>query len=415
MGVLHVGAGVAVEGDDAVPGEGDGFHAVVHGVKEHHGAHAQHLGYLGLILQVGVLLLDDGGHALPGLVQHVLQEDDVALAGAHLPFGQFHHAEGRVQHPTFEPRVHLVQHGEDLLEVQYLVRAHHVETAVEAIGRLAIQRRSQVAGGVDAGAITLLDETGRNDTHVFQIDNAGALVAFHQQARVGEPLQRGHELILVEGLALLQGVEAHAQAIVDALELRERQITEPLPEFPRPWIVVLQPLKPVAGLVAHGRIALLLGVETHVELEEPEQGRAALLGGRFGPVEVLFQIRIPILGPAGVGRQQRTELGAPVPQVVEADHLVAQELMGLGQGMADHGRAQMADGEQLGDVRRAVLDDHLLAVGRTRAVGPVQGCFEDGPQHSLGTGFRRELQIQVGTGCHQRPAFDGDGSGQFLR
>jgi len=41
-------------------------------------------------------------------------------------------------------------------------------------------------------------------------------------------------------------------------------------------------------------------VEAHVELEETEQRRAALVGGGLGPIEVLLQICVPVLGPAGV-------------------------------------------------------------------------------------------------------------------
>ena len=296
-----------------------------------------------------------------------------------------------MQHAPVEPRIQLVEHRKDLLEVQHLVRAHDIEAAVEGIGLLAVEGRSQVAGGVDAGAVALLHEAGRGDAHVLQVHDAGALVALHQQAGLLQQGHGGNQLVLVEGLALLQGVEGHAEAVIDALELLERDLAEPGPEPPGLGIALLQAAEPGAALVAHGGVALFFGMEAHVELEEPEEGGTALLRGRLGPVEVRFQVRVGVLRPAGVGRQQGAELGTPVAQVVEAEHLPAQELVQLGQGVADHGGPQVADGEELGDVGRAVLDDHPAAVGPAGAKGLVPRRLEDGPQHGGSAGLRRQL------------------------
>lgn len=70
----------------------------------------------------------------------------------------------------------------------------------------------------------------------------------------------------------------------------------------------------------------------------------------------------------------RTVLLAPVAEVVDADHLVAELLQEVGDEAADDSRAQMARMEGLGDVGRAVLDNDRLAIAlRKNAVSQSSG------------------------------------------
>jgi hypothetical protein len=69
---------------------------------------------------------------------------------------------------------------------------------------------------------------------------------------------------------------------------------------------------------------------------------------------------------------QHPERRAPVADVVLPDHVVAEALQGAGQGVADHGGAQVPDVHLLGHVRGRVVDDHALRpfAGDTEPVVP---------------------------------------------
>ena len=176
-------------------------------------------------------------------------------------------------------------------------------------------------------------------------------------------------------------------------------------------VALLQPHEPGLGHVVQPGIGLLRRVEPHVELEQPVERRAQLFGDLLGPGEVLLQFGIVLFGPGLVGRQHGAELGAPVAQVVEPHHRAAQVAVHLGQRVADHGRAQVPDGEQLGDVGRAVLHQHGLPVRRGAA---ERHRPEDGLQQQPGPHLRPQLQVEVGPGRHQLGPLDGELAGQIL-
>ena len=59
-------------------------------------------------------------------------------------------------------------------------------------------------------------------------------------------------------------------------------------------------------------------------------------------------------------RDEHPELGAPVADVVEPEHVVPQELDEVGDGVADDGRPEVTHVHLLGDVGRRVVDDAAL-------------------------------------------------------
>ena len=59
-------------------------------------------------------------------------------------------------------------------------------------------------------------------------------------------------------------------------------------------------------------------------------------------------------------RDEHAELGAPVADVVEPEHVVPQELDEVGDGVADDGRPEVTHVHLLGDVGRRVVDDAAL-------------------------------------------------------
>ena len=107
-------------------------------------------------------------------------------------------------------------------------------------------------------------------------------------------------------------------------------------------------------LLQHGGIGLGGGVADLVEaLELLER-----IAGEGGGIEVAL-----------VGPDELAELRAPVAHVVVADDLGAAEFQQAADGLADHGRAQVADVHLLGGVGRAVVDDHGVPLLRGRRAG----------------------------------------------
>ncbi|MNN18549.1 hypothetical protein D3C81_1317610 [compost metagenome] len=116
--------------------------------------------------------------------------------------------------------------------------------------------------------------------------------------------------------------------------MAQRDVVEALPQAQALGVAGLQLDHQGAGAVGElgGVVEALLGGA----VELLEVGQLALGGGR-----VLLEVG-----------QQHAELGAPVADVVLADHRVAEELQHAADGVADDGRAQVADVHFLGQVRR---------------------------------------------------------------
>ena len=72
-----------------------------------------------------------------------------------------------------------------------------------------------------------------------------------------------------------------------------------------------------------------------------------------------------------VAVDDHAELGAPVAEVVVADRVVAEESQHAVEGVADHGRADVADVHRLGHVGRGVVDDDGPRLGGRRDAEPL--------------------------------------------
>ena len=154
------------------------------------------------------------------------------------------------------------------------------------------------------------------------------------------------------------GVEQHAEAVVDRLELARGLVDEEPPEPQRLEVAGLQPHDALAA----SRLELLVGVEDGacVAIERGQVARAELAHrGRAAEVDEMLD--------------QHAERRAPVADVVLAHDLVPCEHQEPDDRVADHGRAQMPDLELLGDVRRGVVDDRALRRRRRRHAEPLVG------------------------------------------
>ena len=78
-------------------------------------------------------------------------------------------------HQIFRPFLaHQFQHLEKLLEVQILLIGDHVQAFIKIVRLLTVQRRGDVARGVQARAVRTQNDTRRHAVR-FQIDDLCAL------------------------------------------------------------------------------------------------------------------------------------------------------------------------------------------------------------------------------------------------
>ena len=376
VGVHHIGAGLAVEVQRAIPVEVDVLDAVVVQREEHHRAHAHLTGDLVLVCKVGTLLVDDGAGLLDGGVEQVLQVHHAALAGGEGLALEGHHAEGHVLAVLIPVVAHQLQHLEQLAEVQILLVGHHVEGLVEVVGVLAVLGGGEVAGDVERRAVGAQDQR-RGHAVGLEVHDLCALILL-QQVLFTQLVDDGLHLVVVEGLAGV-GVELHAQQVVHALRVLQCHGLEPVEDLEGFRVAVLDLLEPGAALVVERLVVLGLGVEAHVELHHLVHAAV-----RHGVV----------VAPALVGGDHLAELGAPVAQMVHAHGVPAEELVELIEGVADHRGGQMADVEALGDVDGGVVQHHGLA--RAGVVGAVAfALLKHRLHHLFGIGGAVDEEVQI--------------------
>ena len=119
---------------------------------------------------------------------------------------------------------------------------------------------------------------------------------------------------------------------------------------------------------------LRLFVELHVKAQQGLDGRLA---------------DFFLVPPFPVGHDHLPELGAVVPQVVDPDGVIPEEVVDFVNGIPDDGAADVADVEGLGDVRGGILHDDFLAVPQIAAAETVLLLF-----HFLRHGFHHVLLVQ---------------------
>ena len=286
------------------------------------------------------------------------------------------HAERHVLAVLVPVVAHQLQHLEQLPEVQVLLIRDHVERLVEVIGVLAVLRRGEVARDVQRRAVGAQDQRRRHPIGL-EVDDLRALILLEQPLRLQLVDDRLH-LVVVEALAGV-GIERHAQHVVDALGVLERDRLEPVEDLQRLGIAVLDALEPRAPLVVEGGIGLGLLVEAHVELDHLVHAAA-----RDGVV----------VAPALVGGDHLAELRAPVAQMVDAHGVPAEEFIELVQRAADRRGRQMTDVKALGDVDRGIVDhDRLARAGTVAAV--LFALRFGGAQRLFGEGRAVDEEVEV--------------------
>ena len=156
------------------------------------------------------------------------------------------------------------------------------------------------------------------------------------------------EPAVVEALAQ-RHVVLHPQPAIDGVELALRKADHLLPESEIFGVAVLQQHQ----LAMHGRERPgILVFARGDQLVEPLHLAQRIAGERL-PI----QLRLPAV-------QEHAKLRAPVSEMVVADHRAADEAPDPAEGIAEDGRADVADVHRLGDVGRGEIDHERARSGR---------------------------------------------------
>ena len=282
-----------------------------------------------------------------GLVEHVVEQHQLALARVHIPVDPAEvHVDAAVR-PRLAPSPRARGRTG---EVQRLVPGHDVERAVEVEALAAVLGGREVARRVERAAVGLLEEHRRLALGVGQVDDERALGLLHPDG-AGNLLDDRVHLVLVEALArrcARTGCRA-ARTWAGSPGATSRGARFHSARAPRGLPPPCFRKKSRASLV-EGRVLLRADVGLDVDVHEV---------GHLAPARGIAVLR--------EAHRHQAELLPPVAEVVDALHPPALAPVEVGDGVADEGGSQVVEGDGLGDVGRAVVDDHRLAARPRRS------------------------------------------------
>ena len=262
---------------------------------------------------------------------------------------------------------------------------------------MAVECRRKIAGDVERRAVAAQNQ-GRRHAVGLQIDDLSAL-RFDQQTLFAQFLNDGRHLVVVKALARV-GIKRHAQQVVHALGVLERDFLEPREDLHGFLVAVLDLLEPCAALVLQLRMLLRLVVETDVQIDH--RLNAALFN-------------LLAVAPLLVGTDHLAELRAPVAQVVDAHGGVAVEIINAFEAVADHRRGQMADVETLGNVDGGIIQAHRLAFADFAGT-PTPRIFQHGFHDVARQPAAAEKHVQIAAdNLHMIDFLAGNLFGQLAR
>mmetsp|Transcript_38221 Transcript_38221/g.90273 ORF Transcript_38221/g.90273 Transcript_38221/m.90273 type:complete len:286 (+) Transcript_38221:962-1819(+) len=235
-----------------------------------------------------------------------------------------------------------------------LASVSDVDDALSLLGADAVPDGRQIRRRVQEPAVGLADQERRLVLvfvgWVLEEDDLGALALF-EQLGLAQVLAHVREERVVERLPTL--LQRHLERVVDGLELLAGCLAQQLPPGERDLVAGLQLHHLLARLVLEllALVEALLGLAVEVNQVPDCQVLQPLIR------------RKPLVLEVG---DEHAELRAPVPDVVEAQHIVALELSEAGEAVADDGGAEVPDVHLLGDVRRREVDHDPLRLGGGR-------------------------------------------------
>ena len=280
--------------------------------------------------------------------------------------------------------------------MQGLCGRGNIDSLVEVVFALAVNRSGDVTGGIKGGAVALKDKA-YGHIPLGEV-NDGCTVIYLEKPHIAKLFNLGGHLVGIEGLALV-GVKLDTELVIGLLVFLKRDVNEPSPKSEIFLVAVLKLSKLGAGSVAKIGVllalSLLLGeslyalvllslnlvVDTDIELYKLVY--TAVLNGLA-------------VAPESVGNDKLTKLGAPVTEVVDADALIARKLVKELERVTDNGGAEMSDVEGLCNIGGGVIKNYCssLTVHR-RAVGGTEPCDITDNAGCKGGGAYLEVKIAV--------------------
>ena len=320
IGILHIRRGVAFERQHIIPVEDVVGGAVFRQVGIFNRADTHHFRQIFQLVSrhIRVLLGHQATGALQRFVQQIRQLHGTAGAGfKRLAVFPQHHTEHMVLQRHRVRHVACFTHdGPRLHQVLVLTRVDVIEHAVGVQRFIAILRAGDIGGGVKVASILFLDD----DAHRFAFlvfilikEHHGGAFALDGQPfgfQIGDD-PRQHRVVQALTHYVIAG-QRHIQAIVGDLVLRHGDVDQLTPHLQEVLIAALQFNHVATCALGEGFVFVVVLFRFAIETFEVGQGH---LTGVF--LLLFFQIR-----------DQHTELGAPVADVVGADHLMTQELQG---------------------------------------------------------------------------------------
>ena len=364
VGVLQIGGGVAVQGEQLVPTEAVVRGTVLHQVGVFDRADAHHSRDTRLLGrgQVRVLRPHDFQRAPFGLVEQPGQLDGLALARLD---GRAVVAQDGAEPDVFQRRVvsPAPRRREKLAEVEPLAAVGHIDDAVGPKGLDAVFDRRQVGRGVQKRAILLPDQKRRVGQVGVVEEDAHRAVADTGDSPLAQVAYHAGQHGVVETLAQ-PVVEIDAEAGVQPLERPTRHLHELGPQRGIVRVALLEFRQFPAGALGHAGVGLRARLRCPVD--------ALHLGQRVA------RVRGRVARLAGADDQQ-AELRSPIAQVVVGHDRMAEKTQHARQRVAQNGGPDVADVHGFGDVGRAEVDDDgLRGRGRLDAQPFVQGRGQQG-------------------------------------
>ena len=349
---MEIGPGIALERERLIPIEVDRRAGIVRKIGVLHGAVADSLGES----LVAAALLDDIESPALRLGEKFLKADEIAFAGRNRLTLETHETERNVD--ELNGIAHLRGNQEELLEVKLLTVVGNVNDALGIVIRNAAADACEIARRIIVAAVRLADD---RDAKLlgFKIDDESAL-GFLGKLHVEQSVDDARHHRVIERFTAI-GVELDAELGVHALELADGDFNELLPELEIFGVALLEFNELCAACILPDSI-LLLRLRGGKDV--------TLLEIRDGEIVALL-----LRKALAVALDENTELGAPVAEMVVGDNVVAESAEDAVDGVADHGRADMADMHLLGGVGRGIVDYDFLTragLGNSRPVGGGQ-------------------------------------------
>ena len=258
MGVLNIGGGVAVVGQDFIPIKGDVSVWPLKQVGVNDGPQPQHFNNrvyffgvpFGQFRFAGCDLFGDvGAGAGNGLVQNLVGENHVAFARTESLTGRpGNHAKRDMNGAVcYFAVAHAPGDFKNLLKMQFLLGPDYVNVAGRVIRVPPVNARCRVAGLVQRRAIAFSEQAEGQIAFFAKIHDHRPTFAQYSDAFIQSLLNQGLQNRLKVTFADF-GVKVNVQPLVGFVKFTQGQINNGLPRLPRPFIALFQFLNHVRAL-----------------------------------------------------------------------------------------------------------------------------------------------------------------------